>query len=368
MGKELLLQVKKTGFYDIHQRLGAKIVEFSGYYMPIQYRGIIEEHRRVRTTVGLFDVSHMGEFIVSGKNAEAFLQRLTVNDVSKLAIKQVQYSAMCYENGGIVDDLLVYRFPDHYMLVVNAANMQKDWQWALDHLVPLVNLENKTEDLSLLALQGPKAEATLQKLTGIDLSAIKYYWLEEGKVDGVEMVVSRTGYTGEPGFELCFPVKHSEHIWEALMQAGKEFDIEPIGLGARDTLRLEMKFCLYGNDIDATTNPLEAGLGWITKLNKGDFIGRDALVKAKDQGLNRKLIGFEMEAKAFPRHGYGILSNGRQVGQVASGTFSPMLEKGIGTGYVPNELASIGGPIQIDVRGKALPAKVVETPFYKHGA
>lgn len=359
------MEIKKTGFYDIHQKAGGKIVEFAGYYMPIQYKGIIEEHRRVRTTVGLFDVSHMGEFMVSGKNAEAFIQQLTINDVSKLAVKQVQYSAMCYENGGIVDDLLVYRFPDHYMLVVNAANLEKDWEWALDHLMPLVNLENKSDDLSLLALQGPRAEATMQKLTDMDLSAIKYYWLEEEKVAGVKMIVSRTGYTGEPGFELCFPKEHSEQAWYALMEAGKEYDIEPIGLGARDTLRLEMKFCLYGNDIDATTNPLEASLGWITKLNKGDFIGRDALLKIKEQGIERRLIGFEMDAKAFPRHGYSILCDEKNVGQVTSGTFSPMLEKGIGTGYVPSELAVVGTLIGIDVRGKVLPAKIVETPFYK---
>lgn len=334
--------------------------------MPIQYKGIIEEHKRVRTTVGLFDVSHMGEFFISGDNAEAFLQRLTINDVSKLVVNKVQYSAMCLPDGGIVDDLLVYRLKDHYMMVVNAANIDKDWQWANQHLLPEVKLQNRSDELSLLALQGPKAEATLQKITGIDLSAIKYYWLAEGDVAGVFMVVSRTGYTGEPGFELCFAREHSEKIWNAIMEAGQEFSIEPIGLGARDTLRLEMKYCLYGNDIDETTNPLEAGLGWITKLNKGDFIGRDALLKVKQEGLKRKLIGFEVEGRAFPRHGYSIYSGETIIGHVTSGTFSPMLEKGIGMGYVAIDYSEIGTPIEIEIRSRKVPARVVETPFYKH--
>jgi len=360
------VEIKKTGFYEIHKKLGAKIVEFAGFYMPIQYKGIIEEHKRVRTTVGLFDVSHMGEFSVKGSQAEAFLQRLTINDVSQLTEGRAQYSAMCYPHGGIVDDLLVYRLADHYMMVVNASNIDKDWQWANENLIPGAELENQSDDLSLLALQGPKAEATLQKLTDIDLSAIKYYWLEVGKVVDVEMVVSRTGYTGEPGFELCFPKEYSEKVWNAIMEAGQEFDIEPIGLGARDTLRLEMKYCLYGNDIDETTNPLEAGLGWITKLDNDDFIGRDALLKVKEQGLTRKLIGFEVEGKAFPRHGYDIYADDKKIGHVTSGTFSPMLEKGIGMGYVAIDYAKVGTPISIEIRNKRVPAQVVKTPFYKH--
>lgn len=359
------MEVKKTGFYEIHKRLGAKIVEFAGFYMPVQYSGIINEHKRVRTTVGLFDVSHMGEFIVTGKNAMKFLQQLTINDVSKLAVNQVQYSAMCYKDGGIVDDLLVYRLKDRYMMVVNASNLQKDFDWAQKHLMPEVDLRNHSDELSLLALQGPKAVATLQKLTDVKLDEIKYYWLFEGKVAGIEMMVSRTGYTGEPGFELCFPVQHSETMWNALMEAGKEFDIEPIGLGARDTLRLEMKYCLYGNDIDQTTNPLEAGLSWITKLDKGDFIGRDALLKVKEEGVSRRLVGFEMEEKAFPRHGYKIFAQGQQVGHVTSGTFSPMLEKGIGMGYVARGFTKIGTPLEIEIRKQRTPARVVKTPFYE---
>ncbi len=360
------MEIKKTGFYELHKKHNAKVVEFAGYYMPIQYRGIIEEHKRVRSTVGLFDVSHMGEFIVKGQDAEQFLQNLTINDVSKLQTDQVQYSAMCYEDGGIVDDLLVYKFTDHYMLIVNAANLQKDWDWAKAHAPAGVTLENISDDYSLLALQGPRAEDTLKKLTNIPLSAIKYYWHSAGKVDGVDMLISRTGYTGEPGFELCFDKKYSEQVWNALMNAGKEFDIEPIGLGARDTLRLEMKYCLYGNDIDATTNPLEAGLGWITKLNKGDFIGRNAIVAAKEKGLVRHLIGFALQDRAFPRHNYKIFKDDREIGHVTSGTFSPMLEKGIGMGYVETNCSAVGSEIAIEIRNHKVPAVVVETPFYKH--
>ncbi|MBN1558885.1 glycine cleavage system aminomethyltransferase GcvT [candidate division KSB1 bacterium] len=358
------MSLKKTAFYEIHQQLGAKLVEFAGYLMPVQYAGIKQEHKRVRSTVGLFDVSHMGEFIIRGDNALAFLQHMTINDVSKLAVDQVQYSAMCYENGGLVDDLLVYRLADHYMVVVNAANLDKDWAWMQKHLTPEVELINRTDELSLLALQGPQAEPTLAKLTDLHLNDIPYYWLKVGNVSGVEMIVSRTGYTGEPGFELCFSVAHSEMIWQALMQAGAEFHIEPIGLGARDTLRLEMKYCLYGHDIDETTNPLEAGLGWITRLDKGDFIGKSAIQKVKEHGPTRKLVGFEMIEEAFPRQGYIIWQGERELGHVTSGTYSPMLEKGIGTGYVAADVATVGADIQIDVRGKKVAARIVKTPFY----
>ncbi len=360
------MELKKTALYDIHVQHQAKMVEFAGYLMPIQYSGIMQEHRRVRSTVGLFDVSHMGEFFFTGDAALDLVQKLTVNDASTLSVDQVQYSAMCYDNGGIVDDLLVYRFKDSYMMVVNAANIEKDWLWVKQHTMPGVQLEDKSDELSLLALQGPKAEATLQKLTDLVLSDISFYWMAQAKVDGVDMTVSRTGYTGEPGFELCFPRQYSEQIWKALMSAGKEFDIEPIGLAARDTLRLEMKYCLYGNDIDETTNPLEAGLGWITKLNS-DFIGRDAILSAKENGLTRKLVAFELEGKAFPRHGYTLLKDGQEVGNVTSGTFSPMLEKGIGLGYVSIEAAKIGTEIQVQIRGKQVPARIIKPPFYKKG-
>ncbi|HPG84087.1 MAG TPA: glycine cleavage system aminomethyltransferase GcvT [bacterium] len=359
------METRKTALYDVHQQAGAKLVEFAGYYMPIQYRGIIEEHRRVRTTVGLFDVSHMGEFIVKGSNAEAFLQKITINDVSKVDVRQVQYSAMCYPEGGIVDDLLIYRFPDHYLMVVNAANLDKDWEWANRHLIGGVTLTNESDRYSLLALQGPMAQKTLQKLTALDLGKLDYYWLDEAEAAGVPMMISRTGYTGELGYELMMPNESAVKVWKAVMAAGAEFDIEPIGLGARDTLRLEMKYCLYGNDIDQTTNPLEAGLGWITKLNKGEFISREALLQIKAAGLKRKLIGFDMPGRAFPRHGYAIYSGGERVGVVTSGTFSPSLEKGIGTGYVPVELAAVGTPLEIEIRNSRMPATVCETPFYK---
>ena len=360
--------IKKTAFFDIHQKLGAKMVEFAGYYMPVQYAGIISEHKRIRSTVGIFDVSHMGEFFVQGEKALDFLQNLTINDVSKLEVNQAQYSAMCYENGGIVDDVLVYRLADKFMMVVNASNMEKDFIWAQQHLLPGIELVNKSDELSLLALQGPNADDTLKKITDIDLSAIPYYWLVEDKAAGVEMKISRTGYTGEPGFELCFPNEFAEQVWKTLMEAGKEFDIGPVGLGARDTLRLEMKYCLYGNDIDQTTNPIEAGLGWITKVDKGDFIGRDAIVAAKEQGVSRRLVGFEVEGKAFPRHGYKIYSQDKEIGHVTSGTFSPMLEKGIGMGYVAKDYSKIDTEIEIAIRNQKVSAKIVKPPFYKKNA
>ncbi|MDZ7373846.1 MAG: glycine cleavage system aminomethyltransferase GcvT, partial [candidate division KSB1 bacterium] len=316
------MQTKQTALYEIHRQLGAKMVEFAGYWMPIYYRGILEEHRRVRTTVGVFDVSHMGEFFFSGPEAASFLQWVTINDVHKLSVYQAQYSAMCYEHGGLVDDLILYRFPDRYLMVVNAANIQKDWDWLEAHRRPGVTMENRSDELSLLAVQGRYAEATLQKLTDVDLHHIKYYWFVEAKVAGVQAIVSRTGYTGEDGFEVCVSNEDAPRVWEAIFDAGREFEIEPIGLGARDTLRLEMKYCLYGNDIDQNTNPIEAGLGWITKMNKGDFIGRAALEQVLQNGPSRKLVGLEVEGKAFPRHGYPILdeSGAEQVGFVTSGT------------------------------------------------
>lgn len=359
------METKKTGFYNIQKSLGSKIVEFAGYYMPIQYKGIIEEHKRVRTNVGLFDVSHMGEFLIKGKNALEYLQKMTVNNVSKLQVNQVQYSAMCYQDGGIVDDLLVYRLPAHYMTVVNGANLQKDLLWMKEHIIPDVVIENASDETSLLAVQGRYAERLLQKLTKYDLSSIQYYWSAQTTLADIDMIVSRTGYTGEDGFELYFPVENSDSVWHAVMDAGKEYDIEPIGLGARDTLRMEMKFCLYGNDIDQSTNPLEAGLGWITKLKKGDFIGREALLKVKEKGVGRKLVGFAVDGKAFPRHGYKLLKNGQEIGNITSGTFSAILNRGIGLGYVPVEFSKVGTEIDVEIRGKYVPAQIVETPFYK---
>ncbi len=356
---------KKTPFYDLHARHNAKIVEFAGYLMPIQYRGIVEEHRKVRSNVGIFDLSHMGEFIVSGKDAETFLQKVTVNDVGKLSFWQVQYSCMCYPEGGIVDDLLVYKLPDHWMLVVNASNIDKDFAWLKQNLFGEVELENVSDQTGLLAIQGPVAEKVVAKLTDYDLPQMKFYWAGEGNFDGEKILFSRTGYTGEDGFELYLKRELAPKMWDLALQAGNEFEIEPIGLGARDSLRLEMKYMLYGNDIDQTTNPLEAGLGWIVKLDKGNFIGREATFRIKANGLKRKLVAFEMLDKAFPRQHYSIAKNQQKIGEVTSGVFSPSLEKGIGLGYVPIEFSEIGSQLEIQIRDKFLPAQVVKAPFWK---
>lgn len=361
------MTLKRTAFYDIHKRFDAKIVEFAGFEMPVQYTGILDEHKRVRESAGIFDVSHMGEVEVWGNDALGFVQNIATNDAARLTAGRVQYSAMCYDDGGIVDDLLVYHMGDHYMLVINAANTSKDLAWMHEHVSGDVRLVNRSDDISLLAVQGPKSLATLQKLTSADLSKIEYYHFIRHRLAGVDMIISRTGYTGELGFELYFPADEvpGKKVWDALMEAGKEFHIAPIGLGARDTLRLEMGFCLYGNDIDRTTNPLEAGLGWIAKLDKGEFIGRAAIVAAKNAGLKRKLAGFVLEEKAFPRHGYDIRADGMSVGAVTSGTFSPVLDRGIGMGYVPVDLGRAGAAIQISIRNRELPATVVTLPFLK---
>jgi aminomethyltransferase len=359
---------KKTAFYNIHEKLGAKIVEFAGYLMPIQYRSITEEHKRVRKSVGLFDLSHMGEFVISGHGAKQYIQHAVTNDVNSLGDGQVMYTAMCYPDGGIVDDLLVYNLGDIIYLVVNASNIDKDFA----HLQSLkksddIKLENISDQTALLAIQGPDAEKALAKMTDYDLPSLRFYWAATATIAGVEMLFSRTGYTGEDGFELYMAPEHAERLWEAATEAAREFQGEPIGLGARDSLRLEMKYALYGNDIDKTTNPLEAGLGWVVKLDKGDFVGRDALLKVKDDGPKRRNVAFELKEKGFPRQHYPIVIDGKPQGEVTSGTFSPMLEKGIGTGYVPAEHSKIGMEIGIDIRGKIIPAEVVKPPFYKQG-
>ncbi len=362
--------MKPTAFTRIHRQLGAKLIEFGGFEMPVHYTGIIEEHKAVRNSVGVFDVSHMGEVFVTGNDALNFVQRITTNDASKLAVGKVQYSAMCYREGGIVDDLLVYRIEDGFMLVVNAANTTKDFAWMLENIGSLdVHVVNKSDEYSLLAIQGPKSADTLKKLTAADLSVIPYYAYVRGSLAGVEMIISRTGYTGELGFELYFnsSVADGEKVWNAIMDAGKEYSIKPIGLGARDTLRLEMGYCLYGNDIDQTTTPLEAGLGWITKLSKSEFNGKDVLMKINREGLKRKLVGFEVEEeKAFPRHGYDVQSHGTSIGVVTSGTLSPILEKGIGMAYVGSSYGNPGTPITVTIRNKAIPAHVTELPFIRH--
>ncbi len=343
------------------------MVPFAGFYMPVSYRGITEEHRKVRSTAGVFDLSHMGEFRVTGPEALGFLQKVTSNDVAKLVVGDVQYSLICYPEGGIVDDLLVYHLPDSYLLVVNAANIEKDFEWLAKNKPDGVNLTDESDQTALIAVQGPKAEALMAKLTDFDLPRLGYYKAARAKVCGEQILFSRTGYTGEDGFELYMAPERAEFFWQKIMEAGKEFDIEPVGLGARDTLRLEMKYMLYGNDIDATTNPLEAGLGWVVKLGKGDFIGRGPIEKLKTEGAKRKLVCFVMSEKAIPRKGCGIYAGGQRVGEATSGTFSPSLEKGIGLGYVPAAVSEIGTKLEIDIRGRKNPAAVVAAPFYKDG-
>ena len=359
--------MEKTSFFEIHKKLNAKMVEFAGFEMPVQYEGIIAEHKKVRESVGVFDVSHMGEIEISGKSACDFIQKITINDVSKLNEGKIQYSAMCYKDAGIVDDLLVYNCGSYYMLVVNASNKDKDLQWMIDNKIDDVTITDKSNDFSLLAIQGPRSLKTLQKLTMVKLSEMKYYTFVKGKLAGIDMIISRTGYTGELGFELYFKsdVSSSEKLWNSIFEAGKKFDIAPIGLGARDTLRLEMGMCLYGNDIDHTTNPLEAGLGWITKLDKPDFNAKDVLLKVKSEGIKRKLVGFTVDDKAFPRHNYEIQSSNKKIGFVTSGTFSPILNYSIGMGYVEKEFSDEGTVIDIIIRNKPIKAKVTRPPFIR---
>ncbi|MDR1809248.1 MAG: glycine cleavage system aminomethyltransferase GcvT [Prevotella sp.] len=359
--------MKTTPFTDIHIALGAKMHEFAGYNMPIEYSGIIDEHLTVCNSAGIFDVSHMGEIWVKGEHAFDFLQRVTSNDVSVIAIRQAQYSCFVNEQGGIIDDLIVYRYEhDKYMLVVNASNVQKDWDWLVSQNKVRAELENSSDSIGQLAVQGPKALATLQKLTKIDLSTIAYYHFTTGYIADIEdVIISNTGYTGAGGFELYFHKEHGVKLWNKIMQAGEEFGIKPIGLGARDTLRLEMGYCLYGNDIDDTTSPLEAGLGWITKLKDGnDFIGRSLLEKQKAAGLTRKLVGFEMQERGIPRHGYDIVNeDGEKIGTVTSGTMSPTRKIGIGLGYLKWKYTSWGTKIYIKIREKAVAAEVARLPF-----
>ena len=358
--------MQSTAFNQIHKQLGAKMVEFAGFEMPIEYSGIKDEHMTVRESVGVFDVSHMGEFWIKGPNALELVQRVTTNDVAKLAVGQAQYSCFPNGKGGIVDDLLVYYFePEKYMLVVNAANIEKDWNWIVAQNTNGAVLQNVSPEISQLAIQGPKALATLQKLTNINLSEIKYYTFLTGAIGGVDdVIISATGYTGSGGFELYFRNEYAELLWKKIFDAGAEFGIKPIGLAARDTLRLEMGFCLYGNDIDDTTSPIEAGLGWITKFNGHYFIDKDFLLMQKQEGVERKLRGFEMIDRGIPRHDYELTDqDGNVIGRVTSGTMSPVLNKGIGMGYVHKAYSAIGTEVYINVRNKLLKAKIVKLPF-----
>lgn len=361
--------MRTTAFNDLHKQLGAKMVEFAGFEMPIQYpKGIIHEHKIVRSHVGVFDVTHMGEFEVRGKDALNFAQKVTVNDVSKLAPGCVQYSAMSKPDGGIVDDLLVYCIaPEFYMFVVNGANEEKDWAWVNQNTAGFdVELKNVSAEVNLLAVQGPESLKTLQKLTKENLSEIQYYNFIQGAIDGTDMIISRTGYTGELGFELYFRGAKdvAVKIWNAIFKAGEEFGIEAVGLGCRDTLRLEKGFCLYGNDIDETTNTIEAGLGWITKLAKGEFNGSDVIRKTKEENPSRRLVGFVVNAERFiPRHHYKVYADGEEIGHVTSGNISPSLEKPIGMAYVAWGKHTPGTKIEIEARGKFFPAEVTKIPF-----
>lgn len=360
--------MKKTPFYQKHLAYNAKLIDFAGYELPVQYEaGIVQEHLAVRQSVGVFDVSHMGEFEVKGKDAFKFLQRMTINDVSKLTVGRVQYTAMCFEDGGIVDDLLLYCDDDRYMMVVNASNREKDLLWLQDHISSDVSIDDISDETALLAIQGKRSKEILQSIFGDQIGYLGYYTFTHAVYGGTPMIVSRTGYTGELGYEVYFKSNDevADRLWDAIFERGQEFEILPVGLGARDTLRLEMGFCLYGNDIDASTNPLEAGLGWITKLQKGDFIGRNVLLSEKKRGVPRKLVGFLLDGKNVARPTYSISANGEQIGKVTSGTFSPSLKQGIGMGYVPSEFANESRKIGIDIRGRNIDATIVKLPFIK---
>jgi aminomethyltransferase len=359
--------MKDTALSAIHAALGAKMVPFAGYNMPVSYQGINLEHQTVREKVGVFDVSHMGEFFVTGPNALSLIQRVCSNDASKLEDGEAQYSCFPNQDGGVVDDLIVYRIAaEKWLLVVNASNIDKDWAWINSHNTMEATLENSSDHYSLLAIQGPKAIQAMQSLTQENLSAIKFYTFKINTFAGVEnVIISATGYTGSGGFEIYCKNTQVAKIWTKVLEAGADWGIQPIGLAARDTLRLEMGYCLYGNDIDDTTSPLEAGLGWITKFNK-DFINSESLKKQKEIGVSKTLVGFELSQRGIPRQGYAIVdAQGNSIGRVTSGTMSPSMGKGIGLGYVPMALKEVGSQIHIQIRNKIVPAMVVKLPFYK---
>lgn len=359
--------LKRTPLYQAHISIGARMVEFAGWEMPVQYSGHIPEHTAVREAAGLFDVSHMGEIEIRGADALALVQLISTNDASKLQDNQVQYSTMTDETGGVLDDLLVYRLnADYFLLIVNAGTTDSDFEWIKERAGGLnVEVHNTSPAFALLALQGPRAERILQELSDHMLDRIPYYWSQRVSVDGVDCRVSRTGYTGEDGFEILCRASDARHLWNRLLVTGSDRGLIPCGLAARNTLRLEAAYRLYGHDMDLTTTPLEAGLGWVVKLAKGNFIGRDALLKQKEEGLKRKLAGFEVLDRAPARDGYPVAIGGQQVGTVTSGSPSPTLRKNIGLAYVPIEYAAIGTELFIVIRGRNVPARVIETPFYK---
>jgi aminomethyltransferase len=355
-----------------HRRLGARMVDFGGWDMPVQYSGVIDEHKTVRTAVGLFDVSHMGELMVSGRGANDFLQKMTTNDVTKIAAGQAQYSALCKEDGCVIDDIIVYRRGvDSFLVCVNASNTTKDEQWLRAHLPSSgVILENESEAYAQIAVQGPKARELVQQIVDINISQLKYYWFAEGKVLGQPSIIARTGYTGELGYELYVPSQGAARIWAALVEAGQKFGGKPCGLGARDTLRLEMGYLLYGNDMDESINALECGLGWVTKFSKGEFIGSKALAAQKEAGLKRQIVGLQMVDKAIARHGYKVFSaaeGGQELGWVTSGTVGPSINLNVGMAYVTPDYAAAGSEIFVEIRGERKAAKVVRKPFYANG-
>ena len=359
--------MKNTALSHIHEALGAKMVPFAGYNMPVSYEGVVAEHETVRNSVGVFDVSHMGEFLITGPNALELIQKVTSNDASKMFDGQAQYSCLPNADGGIVDDLIVYRLEaEKWLLVVNASNIEKDWNWISSHNTMNAEMKNLSEEYSLLAIQGPKAVEAMQALTSVDLSDIKFYTFQVADFAGIEhVIISATGYTGSGGFEIYCKNSEVEQVWNKVLEAGANFGIKPIGLAARDTLRLEMGYCLYGNDIDDTTSPLEAGLGWITKFTK-NFINSENLQQQKEEGIRRKLVGFQLNERGIPRQGYEILdTEDNVVGNVTSGTMAPSLNQGIGMGYVTKELSAPGTEIFIQIRKNKVPATVVKLPFYK---
>lgn len=362
--------LRHTPLHEEHVRLGGKMVPFAGYELPVQYpAGIVAEHRAVREAAGLFDVSHMGEFYVRGADALRLVQSVTTNDASKLDVGQAQYSVICQDDGGAIDDCIVYRFPERYMMVVNAANREADWSWIAEHAERLdVELTDRSDETALLALQGPRAQEILARITDEDLDGIAYYHFSEGEVAGRPAVVSRTGYTGEDGFELYLDPADAVPVWRALLEAGEDGGLVPAGLGARDSLRLEVGYILYGNDLDRAHTPLEAGLGWVVKLAKGEFHGSAALARQKEEGLSRRLVGFRLLERGFPRHGYEVRFGGDVVGTVTSGVVSPMLGDGVGLAYVPAEAREPGTRLEVLIRGRAVPAQVVRPPFYTDGS
>jgi aminomethyltransferase len=360
---------KRTPLYETHQALDARMVEFGGWDMPVQYSGILAEHRAVRAHAGLFDLSHMGEIEIAGPKALEVCQELLVTDVSRVKLWQAQYSVLCYPNGGCVDDVIVYRIEeDRYLLCVNASNIEKDWDWIAQHNRDRASLTNRSDEYALVAIQGPSARDILQPLVSLDLSTMRRYWAASGEVTGVGALIARTGYTGEDGFELFVPANSAATVWHACLEAGREHGLVPVGLGARDTLRLEAGLLLYGNDLDAAISPLEAGLQRLVHVDKGTFNGREALVRQHAEGLGKQLVGLKMIGTGIPRHGYALWSNGERIGVVTSGTQSPTLGTGIALGYAPPSLCAVGQTLAVEIRNRRVQAQVVALPFYRRGA